>query len=203
MPAGGVRGLARLAGVTAAQPLPSRILIYGVYGAGKSTLAELLSRRLGLPWQPVDDLTWEPGWQEVPMRVQRERIAAVCRRDRWILDGAYKDWLDIPLASADLVLGLDFSRRLTWRRLVRRTSRLLSTGETICNGNRESWSSVLSSESIFLWHLASFGRKRRRMRRWAAASPGPRVLLFRTPAELDSWVDALGGLSSAAAPGRS
>ncbi len=183
--------------VTASRPFPQKILIYGVYGAGKSTLALELSRRLGLPWQPVDEMTWEPGWKEVPMPVQRDRIAAVCRRKSWILDGAYKDWLDVPLASADLVIGLDFSRGLTLRRLLRRTARLVSTGEVICNGNRETLGSVLSSESIILWHFASFGRKRRRMRRWAADSPGPQVLLFRTPAELDRWLDELSPVSSA------
>ncbi len=186
--------------VTARRPFPQKILIYGVYGAGKSTLALELSRRLGLPWQPVDELTWEPGWKEVPTPIQRDRIAAVCKRRSWILDGAYKDWLDVPLASADLVIGLDFSRGLTLRRLLRRTARLVSTGEVICNGNRETLGSVLSSESIILWHFASFGRKRRRMRRWAADSPGPQVLLFRTPAELDRWLDELSPVSSGRPP---
>ncbi|MEU7823495.1 adenylate kinase [Catellatospora sp. NPDC049133] len=182
--------------MTVRRPFPQRILIYGVYGAGKSTLALELSRRLGLPWQPVDELTWEPGWKEVPMPVQRDRIAAICRKKSWILDGAYKDWLDLPLASADLVIGLDFSRGLTLRRLLRRTARLISTGEVICNGNRETLGSALSSESIILWHFASYGRKRRRMRRWAADSPGPQVLLFRTPAELDGWLAELSPVSS-------
>ncbi len=182
--------------MTPAEPPPSRILIYGVYGSGKTTLAARLSRLLGIAWRPVDDLTWEPGWREVPMQVQRERIAELCRRPSWILDGAYRDWLDIPMASADVIVALDFGRWLTLRRLLRRTARLVSTGETICNGNRETLSSVLSSESIILWHFGSFGRKRRRMRQWAAASPGPRVLLFSTPEELDAWVAGLRPVSS-------
>jgi hypothetical protein len=165
-----------------------RILVYGVYGAGKSTLAEQLAEKLGLPWQPVDDLTWEPGWREVPLPLQRSRIAAICERRRWILDGAYGEWLDIPLARADLIIGLDYSRRLTLGRLLRRTGRRLMTGEVICNGNRESLGSVLSTESIIVWHLTSFARKRRRMRAWAADPNGPRVLLFDTPAQLDAWL---------------
>jgi murein DD-endopeptidase MepM/ murein hydrolase activator NlpD len=36
-------------------------LIYGVTGSGKTTLAEQIATRSGLPWYSVDDLTWEPG----------------------------------------------------------------------------------------------------------------------------------------------
>jgi len=92
------------------------------------------------------------------------RIEAVCRRDRWILDGAYHGWRDVVLARADLVVGLDYPRRLSFWRLLRRTTRRLVTGEEICNGNRESLGSVLSRDSILVWHVTAFGRARRRMR---------------------------------------
>ncbi|WP_428961215.1 P-loop NTPase family protein [Micromonospora fluostatini] len=167
---------------------PSRILVDGVYGAGKSTLAERLADRLGLPWYPVDDQLWEPGWVEVPVPVQRERMSEVCRRDRWILDGAYHGWRDVVLARADLVVGLDYPRWLSYGRLLRRTLRRLLTGEVICNGNRETLGSVLSRESILVWHVTAFGRARRRMRAWQADPAGPPVLLFRSPAELDRWL---------------
>ncbi|MFB6391786.1 adenylate kinase [Polymorphospora lycopeni] len=171
---------------------PSRILVYGVYGSGKSTLAEELARRLGLPWHPVDDLTWEPGWVEVPTAVQRQRIGAICRQRRWILDGAYGPWLDLPLAHADLVIGLDYPRWLSLWRLLRRTARRVVTRETICNGNHESLGSVFSTESVVVWHFGSFAGKRRRMRRWQAEPGGPPVLLFRRPADLERWLAGLG-----------
>ncbi|RIV41178.1 P-loop NTPase family protein [Micromonospora radicis] len=170
---------------------PSRILIYGVHGSGKSTLAELLALRLGVPWYPVDDLLWEPGWVEVPVAVQRSRMEAICRRERWILDGAYHGWRDVPLGRADLVIGLDYPRGISFRRLARRTMRRLSTGEQICNGNRETLGSVLSGDSILVWHLTQYGRERRRMRAWHADPSGPPVLLFDTPAALDRWLAGL------------
>ncbi|MEK8107038.1 hypothetical protein NKG94_21300 [Micromonospora sp. M12] len=58
-----------------------------MYGSGKSTLAARLADQLGLPWCPVDDLLWLPGWVEVPVAQQRSRIEEICRRDRWIIDG--------------------------------------------------------------------------------------------------------------------
>ncbi|MEV4822735.1 adenylate kinase [Micromonospora sp. NPDC049274] len=170
---------------------PRRILVYGVYGAGKSTLAERLSQHLGLPWYPVDDLLWLPGWVEVPVAEQRRRIEEICRRDTWILDGAYHGWRDIPLARADLVVALDYPRWRSFWRLLRRTLRRVGSGEVICNGNRESLGSVLSGDSILLWHVGAFGRARRRMRAWQADPAGPPVLLFAKPEALDDWLTGL------------
>lgn len=165
--------------------------MYGVYGAGKTTLAAELAARFDLPRYSVDDLVWEPGWVEVPVPQQRARVEEVCRRDRWVLDGAHHGWRDVPLGRADLVIGLDYPRWLSFRRLLRRTLGRLRSGEVICNGNRETWGSVLSCDSVLVWHLASFGRTRRRMRAWRAAGTGPPVLLFGSPAELDRWLATL------------
>src|SRR5581483_8653448 len=87
-----------------------RILVYGVTGSGKTTTAAHISERTGLPWHSVDDLTWEPGWVEVPVDEQRRRIAAICAGERWILDTAYGTWREIPLARADLIVALDYPR---------------------------------------------------------------------------------------------
>lgn len=177
-----------IAAYAAAMSAPRRILIYGVHGAGKSTLAERLAEHLGLPWYPVDDLLWKPGWVEVPVAQQRSRIEKICQRDRWILDGAYHGWRDVPLARADLVVGLDYPRWCSFWRLLRRTMRRLVTGEEICNGNRESLGSVLSRDSILVWHIGGFGRARRRMRAWQTDPSAPPVLLMQSPADLDDWL---------------
>ena len=41
-----------------------RILIIGCCGAGKTTLANVLSKRLNLPVVHLDRLWWNPGWIE-------------------------------------------------------------------------------------------------------------------------------------------
>ncbi|MBB5867190.1 adenylate kinase family enzyme [Allocatelliglobosispora scoriae] len=167
---------------------PARILVYGVTGSGKTTLAARIGERFSLPWHSVDDLTWEPGWVEVPPPVQRERIAAICAGDAWVLDSAYGSWLDVPLGTADLVVGLDYPRWLSLGRLLRRTVRRSVAGTVVCNGNRESLKSLLSRDSIVVWHFRSFARKRARMRSWQAAPHGPAVLLFRSPGEAERWL---------------
>jgi hypothetical protein len=56
------------------------------------------------------------------MEAQRARIAAICSRSEWVLDSAYSDWRDIPLATADLESGSTFPGWASLERLVRRTA---------------------------------------------------------------------------------
>jgi len=170
---------------------PTRILVYGVTGSGKSTLAARIGTRLGLPYHAVDDLTWEPGWVEVPKPVQRERIAAICAGDAWVLDSAYGSWSELVLARVELVVALDFPRWRSLGRLFRRTARRVVTREAICNGNRESLRVALSRDSIVAWHFRSFSRKRDRMRAWAADPGAPTVVLLRSPRAVAGWLAAL------------
>ncbi|MGH3915472.1 MAG: adenylate kinase [Pseudonocardiaceae bacterium] len=138
--------------------IPSRILVYGVTGSGKSVLAERIGIAMNVPWYSVDDLTWEPGWVPVPVADQRSRISAICVQERWVLDSAYSHWLDIPLSRAELIVGLDYPRWVSLARLIRRTGRRMIRRDLVCNGNRESLRLALSRSSIIWWHFQSFKR---------------------------------------------
>ena len=142
-----------------------KILVYGVTGSGKSTLAKRIGERLDLPYHAIDDLTWEPGWVQVSDEIQRERVAAICATDAWVIDSAYGRWADVPLARADLIVGLDLPRWLSLSRLVRRTVRRIVLRQETCNGNRETFrNTFLTSDSIVRWHFRSFKRNPRTTR---------------------------------------
>lgn len=164
------------------------MLIYGVTGSGKTTLAEKLSRATSLPWYSVDELTWEPGWVEVPNDEQRRRISEICARSEWILDTAYARWRDIPLSRAQLIVGLDYPRWVSLQRLLRRTAARCWDRRLICNGNTESLATAFGSDSIVRWHFRSFSRKRDRMKQWMDHDDGPRVLRLTSPRQTDAWL---------------
>jgi adenylate kinase family enzyme len=169
----------------------SRVLIYGVTGSGKTTFARNLAERTGLPWHSVDELTWEPGWVEVPADEQRRRIERICAGERWILDTAYGIWLDVPLARVEVIVGLDYPRWLSLARLLRRTTRRAIDRKPICNGNTETFRQMFSRDSIIGWHFKSFAHKRARIRAWAADPLGPQVIRFSSPSAARRWLQGL------------
>jgi adenylate kinase family enzyme len=171
--------------------MADRILVYGVTGSGKTTIASQIAERTGIRWHSVDDLTWDPGWIAVPVAEQRRRIAAICAGERWILDTAYGAWRDDVLARTELIVALDYPRWLSLSRLVRRTVRRSIDRKPICNGNTESFRQAFSRNSIIGWHFKSFARKRARMRAWAADAAGPKVVRLTSPRAARRWLDSL------------
>ena len=176
---------------SAAVPGPQRILVYGVTGAGKTTLARALARRLDLPLIERDELIWDPGWQEVETAEMRRRFGEIAGRDSWVIDGAGRRFQDLLLPRAELVVCLDYPRWVSLSRLLRRTALRVITCEVVCNGNRESLRQVLSRDSIVVWHWRTFRSNRDRMRAWAADPSGPRVVLLRSPRETRRWLGSL------------
>jgi adenylate kinase family enzyme len=169
-----------------------RVLIYGVTGSGKSTMARRVAELTGLPWHAVDDLTWEPGWVAVPPDEQRRRIERICAGEQWVLDSAYGSWRDVVLSRADLIVALDYQRWRSLGRLARRTVARALDRRLICNGNTESFRQVFSRDSIIAWHFRSFDQARSLMRAWAADPAGPPVILMPSPAAARRWLAGLG-----------
>jgi adenylate kinase family enzyme len=165
-----------------------RILIYGVTGSGKTALAEKLAAATGIEWHAVDDLTWEPGWVQVPDDEQRRRIQRVCEQPEWILDTAYGMWLDLPLARAQLIVALDYPRWFSLQRLIRRTIARLFDRRLICNGNRETLGGILSRNAIIVWHFRSFERKRQRIRQWRNDPAAPPTMRFTRARQTAKWL---------------
>lgn len=170
-----------------------RILLYGVTGTGKTTLAAQLAGRTGIPWHSVDDLTWEPGWTEVPLDTQRQRIAEICAGERWILDTAYGKWREIPMARVELIVALDYPRWVSLRRLLWRTLVRIIDRDEICNGNTETVRQAFSRDSIVAWHFRSFAGKRRRIRAWVGSPPGTakEVVRLTSPRATRRWLSSL------------
>ena len=97
-----------------------RILVIGPCGAGKSTLATELARRLDMPVYHMDRLNWQPGWVESSPERLQANIADAVADDRWVIDGNYGGSLAPRLERADTVVYLDFPIHLCAARLLKR-----------------------------------------------------------------------------------
>lgn len=166
-----------------------RVVLYGVTGSGKTTLARTLGVATGLPWHSADDeIGWLPSWRERPVDEQRALAKAIADQPAWILDTAYGKWKDVVVPRAQLVVALDYPRHVSLRRLIKRTvSRVLSR-EAMCNGNVESIRQAFSRESILIWHFRSFQRKRRRIAELLVDPDGPAVIRLTSPEQTRRWV---------------
>ncbi len=106
----------------------NRIAVIGPSGAGKSTLARQLGQILGIEVTHLDAIFWHTGWVQTPRSEWQEIQRHMVESPRWIIDGNYGSTLDIRMARADTVVFLDFSRRYTVPRVIRR--RIQYSGKT-------------------------------------------------------------------------
>jgi adenylate kinase family enzyme len=138
-----------------------RISVVGTSGSGKTTLARQISQRLAIPHIELDALYHEPNWAEAPTDVFRKRVQQALSGDSWVVDGNYTKVRDIVWSRADTVVWLDYSLPVIMKRLVRRTFQRVVMQEELWNGNRETWQTTFSRDSIILWALTTYRKNRK------------------------------------------
>ena len=87
----------------------SKIIIIGDAGRGKTTFAEKLSEKLGIPKYSTDDFFWEvkfskPRGQEKDVEMAKE----VFEKDEWIIEGGTRRMLKIGMPKADKIFYLTY-----------------------------------------------------------------------------------------------
>ena len=138
-----------------------RISLVGTSGSGKTTLAQQISQRLKIPHVELDALHWEPNWIEAPDTVFRKRTEEALSGNNWVVDGNYSQVRDLIWSLADTVVWLDYTLTVIMGRLLRRTWRRVVRQEELWRGNHETWRQTFSRDSILLWALQTY-RKRKR-----------------------------------------
>jgi adenylate kinase family enzyme len=173
-----------------------RIVIYGVTGSGKSTLAGRLADLGGMPYVSTDDLMWRPGWVQVPRDEEPDVLLPHVTGAAWVVDSLWSGTRALLLPRTDLLVALDYPRRTSLTRLLRRTAHRVATHEDVCGGNVESLAALLSRDSIVAWHARSFASKHRQIEEWSADPHGPRVARFTDPRQTEAWLLGLERLAA-------
>lgn len=167
-----------------------RILVVGVTGAGKSTLARAMAERLALPYHEMDALYFTgPDWAVDAQLVRT--VSRVTAEPRWIVDSlGYPEVRDLLWDRADTVLWLDYGRRVVMPRVLRRSLRRSVTREVLFGGNRETWKGWLSPEHPARWAWSQHaGRRREIERRTRDPRFAPlRTLRFARPRDTAAWL---------------
>jgi len=168
-----------------------RVNVVGSTGSGKTNYGAELAGRLGVPLVELDALSWEANWVTAPPTVFRARVAAAVAGEAWVVDGNYSATRDLVWARADTVVWLDFPFALVMWQVIVRTLRRGLRGEVLWSGNRESLRMAISRESIILYALTTYQRRRREYRRLSREYPGMHFVRLRSPAQARRFLDAI------------
>ena len=98
-----------------------KIIILGVAGVGKSTLARKLSLHFEIHYFDLDDIFWKNKYSEKNSDnfCKKELKAILTKHNSWILDGSYS-WMDIAIKDSEKVIWLNYPRRIPFFRVIKR-----------------------------------------------------------------------------------
>jgi adenylate kinase family enzyme len=164
-----------------------KVLIAGISGAGKTTLARRLSDRYDLPRYELDALHHGAGWVKRPEF--ESDVKEFSARDRWITEDQYHRALgDLLWDRADTVIWLDLPRRTVMWRVIRRSIVRSITRRPLWNGNRESFRDWLDADHPIRWAWTQFDRRRRETTERVTRHPAVTVIRLRTARQARHWL---------------
>lgn len=94
---------------------PSKILIFGNAGVGKTTLSRKLSEKLDIPYLHIDSLYWQKNWLSTPQDIFYDKLKNyIDLHPNFVMDGNYlsSKILDLRLAHADTIIFLDYPTQI-------------------------------------------------------------------------------------------
>ena len=172
---------------------PTRYLIVGTVGSGKTELSKRLSDLLNVPHVELDAYRHGPDWTETPDDEFRDRLADALQRDSWIADGNYSVARDVVWPRGQTLVWLDYPITLVMWRLLRRTLRRSLQRQELWNGNRETlFRHFFSRQSLFLWALQSHWLRRKTIPSALARPEYSHLELvhLRSPKEAERWLES-------------
>lgn len=182
--------------LSAADPLPhapQRVLIAGVTGAGKTTIARRIAKRWELKHVEIDALFHGPSWTPRPEFL--DDVRAFAAEERWVTEWQYtsQGTNDVLPARANLLVWLDYPWRIVRTRLMLRTLKRRLFRTRLWNGNvepalwtRQAWS---GDNDILGWQRDTRHKWDTRMPGIAMAHPDLTIVRFRHPREANAWLD--------------
>lgn len=161
------------------------VLVVGICGSGKTTLAGWLAQRMEVRHIEVDALRHGPGWSRRPtLAGEVERLTA---EPGWVADSdAYPEVADLLWSRADTVVWLDMPRPVVLARVANRTARRLVSRQLLWSDNRETLRVVLSRQHPLAKIIFDFRARGARTSARLSSFPGE-VIHLRSVAEVRQW----------------
>lgn len=84
-----------------------KVIVIGCPGSGKTTFAEKLNKRTGLPLYYLDAIWHKPDKTHISRDMFDERISEIFNTSEWIIDGNYNRTIEKRLQQCDTVFLFD------------------------------------------------------------------------------------------------
>ena len=99
-----------------------KIAILGYAGAGKTYLADYISKNKNIPVLHLDAIKWDKDWKPLDDAIVLPQVSDFMAKEDWIIDGYYKYLLyDERLEQADKIILLQLPRLTCFYRALKRT----------------------------------------------------------------------------------
>lgn len=172
-----------------------RVNIVGSSGSGKTTFGRQLAKILDVPFIEMDALFWEQDWTAPEDEIFFPKLEKALEGDSWVLDGNYSRTIPIKWQRVQAVVWLDFSfPRILYQAVTRAVSRLFDRRELWPDtGNRETLRALFSRDSIVLYTITSYGRKRARIKQAMTMPINFRIKFhrLRSPAQAKEFLERI------------
>ena len=84
-----------------------KVIVIGCPGSGKTTFAEKLKAKTGLPLYYLDAIWHKPDKTHIPREEFDTRLGEILAEDAWIIDGNYSRTIEPRMAACDTVFLFD------------------------------------------------------------------------------------------------
>lgn len=171
-----------------------KVLIVGTSSAGKSTFARRFAAATGMLHVELDQLYWDVNWTPKEKSEFTRLTLEATAGERWVVDGNYSGVRDALWPRATTVIWLNYSFPTVLFRALRRAFRRSFTREALWHGNRESFRrSFLSKDSILVWVITTFHRRRREFTALRGNGKYPNLtwIEFKEPMEAQRYLDSM------------
>jgi adenylate kinase family enzyme len=172
-----------------------KINVVGTSGSGKTTFGKQLAEILNILFIELDAIYWGPQWSGPTDQELFSRLREALKADSWVLDGNYSRTEDIKWEHIEAVIWLDFSfPRTVYQAILRAITRLHNQEELWSGtGNRESLRMLFSRDSIVLYTIQAYGRRKKKYHSYIGSDEYSHIHFhrLRSPREANQFLKDL------------
>lgn len=165
-----------------------RVIVCGISGTGKSTLARRIAAATGIDCVELDAYFHGPGWTPRPQFA--EEVTAILSGREWVVDSfGYPSVRSLLWKRATIVIWLDLPVHEFWPRVVGRSFHRAWRREELWHGNKETWASWLTRDHPVQQSLRQYVSRRREISAELALKQPPFDLYhLQSTTEVSEWV---------------